>query len=108
MADVIQHCRVAVLNEIFTFDAIWHQGELWLVPNWLEHPNGTVMRPERIIRAALLQVEELDRGGLVQWYCRKSLPTEWRDSRAAAPLIDGAPAYLLFPEIEFPVPTEHH
>lgn len=108
MADNIQHCRVAVQNEIFTFDAIWHEGELWLVPNWLEHPSGKVIRPERIIRAALLQIEELDRVGLVQWYCKKPLPTEWRDSLDAAPRIDGAPAYHLFPGIEVPIPTGTH
>ena len=35
---------------IVTCDGIDHDGKLWLVPRWLEHPTEPIAMPERIIR----------------------------------------------------------
>lgn len=35
---------------VVTCDGIAHEGKLWLVPRWLEHPTQPIAMPERIIR----------------------------------------------------------
>jgi hypothetical protein len=35
---------------VVTCDGIAHEGKLWLVPGWLEHPTEPIAIPERIIR----------------------------------------------------------
>lgn len=35
---------------VVTCDGIKHEGKLWLVPRWIEHPTEPFAMPERIIR----------------------------------------------------------
>lgn len=37
-------------GHVIRFDAIEYEGHVWLVPSWLESPEGTHRLPERIVR----------------------------------------------------------
>lgn len=57
---------IACLSDGFvvTCDGISHQGKLWLVPSWLEHPTEPIAMPERIIRFDNLHYQTGHKGGL--------------------------------------------
>jgi hypothetical protein len=44
-------CLVGLSDGVtVTCDGIEHEGKLWLVPEWLAHPNKPLAKPARIIR----------------------------------------------------------
>ncbi|MBI3808012.1 MAG: hypothetical protein HY281_10965 [Nitrospirae bacterium] len=47
-----------------TCDGIAHEGKLWLVPGWLEHPRKPIAMPERIIRFDNFPHQAAQEGGL--------------------------------------------
>lgn len=49
---------------VVTCDGIAHEGKLWLVPSWLEHPTEPIAIPERIIRFDNFPYQEDLGGGL--------------------------------------------
>jgi hypothetical protein len=49
---------------VITCDGINHEGKLWLVPQWLEHPTEPIAIPERIIRFDCFQHQANLKGGL--------------------------------------------
>jgi hypothetical protein len=54
-------------------DVIEHEGELWLVPWWLEERGAGKMRPGRIIRMAALDPVELN-GPQARWGTLRPIP----------------------------------
>ncbi|MDC0657071.1 hypothetical protein N6L27_03580 [Leisingera sp. SS27] len=55
----IMTATIAAGSEILTADVISHEGGLWLVPHWWQHPTEGWMRPARIIRMDTLQHQRL-------------------------------------------------
>ena len=49
---------------VVTCDGIKHDGKLWLVPKWLEHPTESIAMPERIIRFDCFPHQADQEGGL--------------------------------------------
>ena len=49
---------------VVTCDGIEHEGKLWLVPGWLEHPTEPIAIPERIIRFDCFPHQADQEGGL--------------------------------------------
>ena len=49
---------------VITIDGIEHEGKLWLVPGWLEHPKEPHAIPERIIRFDCFPHQVSQEGGL--------------------------------------------
>jgi hypothetical protein len=50
---------VAVGASIFLFDGIEYEGKVWLVPEWLDSPDGQWCKPKRIICVTNLRHQDL-------------------------------------------------
>jgi len=61
----IYKAMVAIEGEaaIYKMDAIEYQGKFWLVPTWLDSPDGKQSKPLRLILLDSLQHQRLDPSG---------------------------------------------
>jgi hypothetical protein len=61
----IYKAMVAIEGEssIYQMDAIEHEGKFWLVPTWLDSPDGKQSKPLRLILLDSLQHQRLDQSG---------------------------------------------
>ena len=66
---------VAVGPSMHMFHVMEHGGQKWLVPGWIDSPNGEWTRPERMILMDVLPYALL--GGRADYVVNKPLPREY-------------------------------
>jgi hypothetical protein len=80
-------------------DTIEHEGKLWLVPHWLDTPDGKWTMPARIIRLDTLRHAKFY--GPADFVVHDPMPTELFDVRTPKQPIEGFEFHEL-PEIRIP------
>lgn len=65
---------VAVGPSMHTFHVMEHDGKKWLVPGWIDSPDGQWTRPERLILMDVLPYAAL--GGRADYVVNQILPRE--------------------------------
>ncbi len=92
---------LGVMKQYGHCDVVEHNGEHWLVPQWVNDPTARVRRPARMVSLKFIPHETVR--GEYQFLIIDPLP-KW--------LLDGSPgprderkrfAILNYPEIEFPL-----
>jgi hypothetical protein len=68
--------RILVGGSLLMADAIEHEGKLWLVPNWLDVPDGKSKTPTRIIRFDNLRYSDLRGKSLIDFLLQVPMPDE--------------------------------
>ena len=62
-------------GKIYTLEAIKREDGLWLIPSWLENPAEGWKIPERIIRVAPSEYEELGGDYPAEYHTKHPIPT---------------------------------
>ena len=72
----IYAAMVVTGGTLLKVDAIVHAGRLWLVPNWLDTPDGRSTMPARIIRFDNLEHSDLRGKGQPNFVVQGPIPKE--------------------------------
>ncbi|MGK9053402.1 hypothetical protein [Neorhizobium petrolearium] len=93
--------KVAVGNAVYDMDTIEFEGQLWLVPAWVDSQDGKWTRPVRIINLSKLPHHRFGDG----YFLKSPLPASLHAETMEAP--QPIPGYevIELPEIVLPNPT---
>ncbi len=91
-------------GEIFTCDTIYYEGKYWLVHTWLDLPDRTRKRPERIVCLSDLEhqpsAQDWKQKG-VDFFLNAPLPKSVFDAQIPPHTFSGY-TILNFPDVEYP------
>jgi hypothetical protein len=88
-------------NGIYEQDAIEYEGEIWLVPEWLDHKSGEHCIPARIIRLEGLRHQPAPNGFDAEWVLNDPMPKDVLDGHVPSELADKY-VVIEMPDIRFP------
>lgn len=97
----------AARGNLWLVDTIEHEGELWLVPGWLEAPHEGWKSPKRIICLSRMQHQATPEHPRYQFATREPLPTSVYEGLAQSSEEAG---FLVVeaPNIRFEIPKGVH
>jgi hypothetical protein len=85
----VYSARVVIGSAMTKADAIEHEGKLWLVPNWLDTPDGKWTMPTRIVRFDNLPHSDLRGRSQIDFVLDGPMPKELFDARTPQPPVAG-------------------
>ena len=94
-------------GSLFECDTILHDGEYWLVPEWLESPEAGHRRPARIIAMAGLRYQDMTGGWKQRFLLKDPMPKSVFDGRTPPQAAFGFRVVDL-PEIFLEIPKGIH
>jgi hypothetical protein len=94
-------------NGIYECEAIEHEGQNWLVPQWLENPAEGWRTPERLVSLTGIPHQPPDPPGLPHFVVNEPIPKSVLDD--PGPLPPGS-KYVVrhWPGVRFPIPRGIH
>jgi hypothetical protein len=94
-------------SKIFKGDVIEHQKQFWLVPAWLESPDGKYMRPTAIIPLVRFQHQDMtSETQFGRFAVNEPMPKELFADRIPAEIAKRF-GVVLTPDLEFEKPKTH-
>src|SRR4051812_15118997 len=91
-------------SEVLRIDVIEHEGDFWLVPQWLTANDGTHQRPARMISLTTIRHQRLDSGEPADFVLNDPLPEYLLEGEV--PREEAARYRILnYPEIVIPLPN---
>lgn len=100
----VKHVRVRLMTvgQVTTCDALEYQGDVWLVPKWIDTPAAGTRQPERMIRTPKAALQSIPQNPAYAYFLQWPVPPSFLTATAPLPPYESFELVLL-PSLTLPL-----